>query len=104
MQDLIAESLHIGSHVLAHGLVCKTMLNDKPGFLVNQEGDRWGVVMLELDCEPGVRKIWKIKPENLKALPSFKGLKITPIGDSNVANVKIEPFNFGRNLGRVCFD
>jgi hypothetical protein len=70
MKDLIAVLLHIGSRILAYRLVCKTMLNDKSGFIVNQEGDRWGVVILELDCEPGVRKIWKMKPENSKAFLS----------------------------------
>jgi hypothetical protein len=82
-------------------------LNDKPGFIVNREDDRWGVVMLELDDgEPGVRKIWKIRSENLKALASFKCLKITPVGDSNIANVKMEQFNdlllvYGRHFGKV---
>ena len=94
MQDLSRESLLVGSHVFVHGLVSKTELNDKLGFIVNQHTDRWGVVMLELDCEPGRRQIWNIKPNNLKALASSMALKVTPSGDSNVANAKIEPFDF----------
>ena len=68
------------------------MLNDKPGFVVRVglEEDRWGVVMMELDCEPGLRKIWNIKPSNLKALASYKGLKVTPVGDSNVTTNKYQ--------------
>ena len=103
MQEMFVAPLHVGSHVFVHGLVCKTMLNDRPGFVVrvSLEEDRWGVVMMELNCEPGLRKIWNIKPNNLKALASYKGLKVTPVGDSNVTSTKIEPFDFGRSLGQV---
>ena len=103
MQEMFVAPLHVGSHVLVHGLVCKTMLNNRPGFVVRVglEEDRWGVVMMELDCEPGLRKIWNIKPSNLKALVSYKGLKVTPVGDSNVTSTKIEPFDFGRSFGQV---
>lgn len=71
-------------------------------FVVSRKGERWGVVLFELDCEPGARKIWSLKPANLKPLASFKGLKVTPVDDPNAAsNVKIEPFDFGRSLGDV---
>lgn len=73
------------------------------GFVVSRNGERWGVVLFELDCDPGARKIWSLKPANLTPLASFKGLKVTPaVDDPNTANnVKIEPFDFGRSLGDV---
>ena len=73
MQEMLVAPLHVGSHVVVHGLVCKTILNGRPDSVVRvglKKEDRWGVVMLELDCEPGLRKIWNIKPSNLKALAS----------------------------------
>ena len=73
-------------------------------FVVSRNEERWGVVLFELDCDPGTRKIWSLKPANLEPLPSFKGLKVTPVGDSNdggANNVNIEPFDFGRSLGDV---
>ena len=90
--------IHVGSHVRLHDIVSKPELNKRMGFVVSRNGDRWGVVLLELDCEPGTRKIWSLKPDNLTALASFKALKVTPEGDSNVT---IEPFDFGRSLGDV---
>jgi len=74
------------------------------GFVVSRNDERWGVVLFELDCDPGARKIWSLKPANLTPLASFKGLKVTPVDDPNTANtVKIEPFDFGRSLGDVIF-
>ncbi len=87
MQGMLVAPLHVGSDVLVLGMVCKTMLNDRLGFVVRVglEEDRWG----------------RPKPNNLKALASYKGLKVTPVGDSNVTSTKIEPFDFGRSLGQV---
>ena len=73
-------------------IVSKTELNQKRGFVVSQLEDRWGVVLFELDCEPGPRKIWSVKKANLKPIGAFLSLKVIPIIKSSSTHISIEPF------------
>ena len=86
---------------MIHGLVKETQLNDKNGFVISRNDNRWGVVLFQLECDPGHRKIWNIKSNNLKPTASYLTLKIPPVLRESTIASDVGLFDFKLEKDKV---